>query len=59
MDRDPLVTRYVAGPWSNPDEHRAFVVNRMQTLYPKGLGYWSVIDAQDDAGFIGWILLLP
>ena len=59
MDRDPLVTRYVTVPWSDAGGHRAFVVDRMQTAYPKGLGYWSVIDAVNDTGFMGWILLLP
>lgn len=23
MDRDPEVTRYIAGPWHDPDEHAA------------------------------------
>lgn len=59
MDREPLVTRYIAGPWSNPDEHLAFVMDRMQTTYPHGLGYWSVMDTETDLGFMGWVLLLP
>lgn len=59
IDRDPSVTRHVPGPWSNPDAHRAFVVARMQTIYPDGLGYWSVMDRTEPRRFLGWILLLP
>lgn len=59
MDRDPVVTRYVAGPWADPDMHLGFVMDRMQAVHPTGLGYWSVTDAQNDMTFMGWILLLP
>lgn len=59
MDRDPEVTRFVAGPWSDPDGHRAFVLERMATDYPAGLGYWSVGDREGARAFLGWILLLP
>ncbi len=43
MDRDPAVLRYIDIPWSNPQEHRQFVVNRITRAYPAGLGYWSVV----------------
>ena len=58
MDRDPDVTEFVAGPWTNPAEHSAFLTERMQTAYPAGLGYWSVRRKDGDQGFLGWIMLL-
>ncbi|WP_248304787.1 GNAT family N-acetyltransferase [Breoghania sp. L-A4] len=59
MDRDPLVTRFVLGPWNDEDAHRAFVVERTRGPYPAGLGYWSVFRGIGDAAFLGWILLIP
>ena len=38
MDRDPAVTRYVAGPWLDPVAHRQFVEYRITRSYPPGLG---------------------
>jgi RimJ/RimL family protein N-acetyltransferase len=55
MDRDPEVTRFVAGPWADPAAHRTFVENRIRRSYPSGMGYWSIM-APD---FVGWILLAP
>lgn len=59
MDRDPLVTKYVPGPWSDAAKHRAFVLSRMNCVYPDGLGYWSVMKKEETKAFLGWILLLP
>ena len=59
MDRDPAVTRYVPGPWDDSERHRAFVLDRMRTVYPDGLGYWSVVEGRGAGAFLGWILLLP
>jgi RimJ/RimL family protein N-acetyltransferase len=56
MDRDPLVTRFIRGPWMDSVAHRAFVEDRIGRAYPDGMGYWSIF-AQ--SGFIGWILLIP
>jgi RimJ/RimL family protein N-acetyltransferase len=56
MDRDPEVTRFIAGPWADPEAHRAFVEQRIRHAFPPGMGYWSVIGPQ---GFVGWILLAP
>ena len=58
MDRDPLVTRYISGPWSDPVAHRSFVLSRIRHQYPTGLGYWSVREL-NGAEFLGWILLIP
>ena len=55
MDRDPLVTRFIEGPWSDPVAHRAFVEDRIRLVYPPGMGYWSILAP----AFIGWILLTP
>jgi len=58
MDRDPDVTRFIPGPWQDPVAHRAFVLARMTTAYPDGLGYWTIRQRRN-SGFLGWILLLP
>ena len=55
MDRDPLVTRFIRGPWEDPAAHRAFVEERIRHAYPHGMGYWSILAPS----FIGWILLTP
>ena len=56
MDRDPAVTRFIDGPWADPDVHRTFVEARMRHVFPAGMGYWTV---QAPEGFAGWILLTP
>lgn len=56
MDRDPAVTRFIDGPWADPDVHRTFVEARMRHVFPTGMGYWTV---QAPEGFAGWILLTP
>jgi hypothetical protein len=58
MDRDPEVTRFVDGPWSDPAVHRAFVEARTRGPYPAGLGYWAVL-RRESGGFLGWVLLIP
>jgi hypothetical protein len=42
MDSDPEVRRFVAGPWSDPQAHRAFIEARTRGPYPEGMGYWAV-----------------
>lgn len=59
MDRDPAVTRYIPGPWNDPEKHEAFVRERINTPYGDGLGYWSVFAKEQPNGFMGWILLIP
>jgi RimJ/RimL family protein N-acetyltransferase len=59
MDRDPTVLRYIDVPWSTPQAHRQFVVNRITRAYPEGLGYWSVVLKLVPAAFVGWVLLIP
>lgn len=59
MDRDPEVTRHIAGPWHDPDEHRRFVTHRITRDYPSGLGYWSIFEKAAPDAFVGWVLLIP
>ena len=59
MDREPEVTRYVSGPWSDPVAHRAFVEQRTLGPYPHGLGYWALATIDRPDAFLGWVLLIP
>ncbi|MGP9679094.1 GNAT family N-acetyltransferase [Halomonas sp. AOP27-A1-41] len=59
MDRDPEVTKFVKGPWSNPKRHENFVRERIETDFGEGLGYWSVFLRERPDQFLGWILLIP
>ena len=59
MDREPEVTRFVDGPWSDAAAHRAFIEARTRGPYPTGLGYWTILRRGGDAGFLGWVLLIP
>ena len=56
MDRDPLVTKFIHGPWADPIAHHAFVEARIRQAYPAGMGYWSILTS---ARFISSILLTP
>jgi Acetyltransferases, including N-acetylases of ribosomal proteins len=59
MDRDPEVTKFIPGPWRDPERHRAFVVDRITRDYGEGLGYWSIFERGNPDRFLGWILLIP
>lgn len=59
MDRDPDVTRFIVGPWSDPVAHRAFVEARTLAAYPAGQGYWMLRPRSDPGRFLGWVLLIP
>lgn len=59
MNRDPEVTRFIPGPWFDPDHHEAFVRRSIEADYGPGLGYWSVAAHQTPDRFLGWILLTP
>lgn len=59
MDRDPAVTRYVPGPWEDPVEHRAFLIDRLtRSVANHQLGYWTVCPRESNT-FLGWVFLLP
>jgi RimJ/RimL family protein N-acetyltransferase len=58
MDREPEVTRFIDGPWSDPVAHRAFIEARTRGPYAEGLGYWTILRRADQA-FLGWVLLMP
>lgn len=59
MDREPEVTRFVSGPWSDPSAHREFIENRTSGPWQPGMGYWTIVLRQDPAVFVGWVLLIP
>jgi RimJ/RimL family protein N-acetyltransferase len=59
MDRDPAVTRFVTGPWSDPVAHRAFIEARTRGPYAPGLGYWIICRRDTTDSFLGWVLLIP
>ncbi|WP_051032131.1 GNAT family N-acetyltransferase [Sinorhizobium meliloti] len=59
MDRDPKVTRFVAGPWHDPIQHERFVRERISRNYGDGLGYWTIIAKGDPGRFLGWVMLVP
>jgi RimJ/RimL family protein N-acetyltransferase len=57
MNRDPEVTKFIPGPWNDPNAHEAFLRQRIQATYGRGLGYWSIFPKDDPDAFLGWILL--
>ncbi|OSQ40830.1 GNAT family N-acetyltransferase [Thalassospira mesophila] len=59
MDREPGMTRYIAGPWADDTAHRAFLHDRIGRDYGDGLGYWSVFPKTAAKWFAGWVLLIP
>ena len=59
MDREPEVTRFVVGPWTDPVAHRLFIESRTIGPYPAGLGYWTIVPCHMPATFVGWMLLIP
>lgn len=59
MDREAEVTKYIQGPWDDPDEHERFLIDRIEKDWGAGLGYWSIFSKQRPDQFIGWILLIP
>ncbi|MBN9137715.1 MAG: GNAT family N-acetyltransferase, partial [Phyllobacterium sp.] len=56
MDRDPEVTRFIPGPWTNPDAHRRFITARMEADFGPDLGYWSIFARDQPQRFLGWVL---
>ncbi|KRE11826.1 GNAT family acetyltransferase [Bosea sp. Root483D1] len=59
MDRDPRVVQYIPGPWDDTEKHEAFLRERIQTDFGKGLGYWSIFSRDTESRFLGWVLLIP
>lgn len=59
MDRDPEVVKYIAGPWNDASKHEAFLRERIQADFGKGLGYWSIFGRDAETRFLGWVLLIP
>lgn len=59
MDRNPEVTKHIAGPWDDRAAHERFLEDRIQRNFGEGLGYWSIFSKADPGQFLGWILLIP
>lgn len=59
MDRDPEVVKYVPGPWGDASKHEAFLRERIQADFGRGLGYWSIFGREPESRFLGWVLLIP
>lgn len=59
MDRDPDVTKYIPGPWNDPEQHERFLRARIETSFGPDLGYWSIFTKHQPDQFLGWILLIP
>jgi len=59
MDREPEVTRYIQGPWNDPEKHERFLIDRLEKDWGPGLGYWSIFARQSPDQLIGWVLLIP
>ncbi len=59
MDRNPVITKFIPGPWNDDARHRQFLTERMKADYGIGLGYWSIFDKSKPDQFLGWILLIP
>lgn len=59
MDRDPEVTKYIPGPWSDPVVHERFFIERIERSFGQGLGYWSILPKEQPTQFVGWVMLIP
>ncbi|GIP31632.1 GNAT family N-acetyltransferase [Paenibacillus sp. J2TS4] len=59
MDQDTEVTKFIPGPWGNPEQHESFLYERIQKDFGPGLGYWSIFPKEKPTRFVGWILLIP
>ena len=59
MDRDPEVTKYIPGPWTEPERHERFLRDRIQASFGAGFGYWSIFSKIQPDNFLGWIMLIP
>lgn len=59
MDRDPVVTQHIAGPWQDPVCHHAFMSERMSLKCPHPFGYWTVTKSDEPENFLGWVMMVP
>lgn len=59
MDRDPMVTQYIEGPWHDPVQHRSFVLANMAKQDPFPFGYWAVTELEQEDVFLGWVMVVP
>ena len=59
MDGDATVMRHVGGPWSDADAYREHLRRRIATVWPAGLGCWSIDAGPASGRFVGWVALVP
>lgn len=59
MDLDTEVSKYIPCKLDGSADHITFLKSRINTVYPQGLGYWSIFKRDETHEFIGWIHLLP
>jgi len=59
LDGDPEVIKYIDVPWTDETSHRKFVKKRLATVYPEGMGYWSVFAKDKPDAYLGWVILMP
>jgi RimJ/RimL family protein N-acetyltransferase len=59
LDRDPEVMRFLGGPATDLAAHRDLLHGRITRDWGKGLGFWSVVPADDPSRYLGWVLLVP
>jgi len=59
LDSDAEVVRFIAVPWADEAEHKAFIEARTRGPYPLGQGYWTIRQKSEPTRFLGWVLLMP
>ncbi|WP_020008003.1 GNAT family N-acetyltransferase [Salinicoccus albus] len=62
MDRDPEVVKHLPENRDlvhDEEKHKAFIMDKMTTVFPEGLGYWTIESKEHENAFVGWILLIP
>jgi RimJ/RimL family protein N-acetyltransferase len=59
LDSDAEVVRFIAVPWADEAEQKAFIEARTRGPYPLGQGYWTIRQKSEPTRFLGWILLMP
>ncbi|MEM1275521.1 MAG: GNAT family N-acetyltransferase [Pseudomonadota bacterium] len=59
MDCEPGTTEWIDGPWDGTEAHRSFIRERINGLYPLGMGYWVITRKNQSDEFLGWVLMIP
>lgn len=62
MERDPEVMKHLPESRNivhDEAKHKAFIMDKMTTVFAEGLGYWTIETKEQENEFVGWILLIP